>query len=128
MKRGRAMQAIACELCVALSLLVMAASAAADRPGGREPMAEVNGEAITADAVDTAIGAPLRRLEEQVYALRRQKLDALILERMLAQEAGKRGMSVQALLDAESAVEPVTEDEVNAAYEAQKNRVTGDPA
>ena len=55
------------------------------------PLAEVNGEAITDEDLERALGARLRQLEQQVYDLKRQQLDALIAERLLAQEAAKRG-------------------------------------
>jgi hypothetical protein len=59
-----------------------------------QSLAEVNGEAITAEDLERALGAKLRKLEEQVYDLKRRQLDALIAERLLAQEATKRGTSV----------------------------------
>ncbi|HEX5913206.1 MAG TPA: SurA N-terminal domain-containing protein, partial [Rubrobacter sp.] len=55
------------------------------------PLAEVNGDAISAEDLDRALGPKLRKLEEQVYELKRQQLDALIADRLLAQVAAKRG-------------------------------------
>jgi protein-disulfide isomerase len=116
-------------LSVALGLAVATAAVGADTSGAGASLADVDGVAITNEELEAAIGAPLYRLEEQMYALKRQKLEALIVERILAREAAKRGMSVQALLQAESAnVEPVTEEEVDAAFDAQKDRAKGDPA
>lgn len=91
-------------------------------------LAEVDGIAVTAQEVDKAIGVPLVKLQEQMYNLRRQKLDELINARLLTQEAGKRNISVPALLDAEvtSKVALVTEQEVEAFYENNKARVPGD--
>jgi hypothetical protein len=43
----------------------------------------------------------LRRLERQIYDTKRQKLEALINERLLAREAATRGVTVDALLEAE---------------------------
>lgn len=95
-----------------------------------EPLAEVDGEAITAEEVEKALGAQLRKLEEQIYRLKRQKLEALISERLLAKEAVKRGLSVQALLDAEVAakVGPVSEEEIETFYQANKARLKGEEA
>jgi len=94
------------------------------------PVAEVNGEAISAEELDQALGARLRKLEEQVYELKRQQLDALIADRLLAQEAAKRGTSVTALLDAEvtAKVGLVTEQEVEAFYQGNKDRLRGEEA
>src|SRR5262245_10200921 len=83
-----------------------------------------------AEEVETAIGAPIRKLQEQIYILKRRKLEALITERLLLREAARRGISVSALLDAEvtSKAEPVTEEEVEAAYQALKAQLKGDEA
>ncbi len=95
-----------------------------------EPLAEVNGEAITAEDVDKAIRPQLSKLEEQLYNLKRQRVEALVRDRLLAQEAKRRGISVQALLDREvtSKVGLVTEEEIEQFYQANKSRVAGDEA
>jgi hypothetical protein len=51
------------------------------------PLAQINGQAITADEVERALGAPLRKLEDQIFQLKRQKLEVLIADRLLAAEA-----------------------------------------
>src|SRR5205085_4648509 len=95
-----------------------------------DPVAEVNGEAITAEEVDKAIRAQAAKLEEQIYNLKRQRVEALVRDRLLAQEAKKRGISVQALLDREvtSKVGLVTEEEIEQFYQANKSRFSGDEA
>ena len=95
-----------------------------------EPLAEVNGEAITSEDVDKAIRPQLSKLEEQIYNLKRQRVEALVRDRLLAQEAKRRGISVQALLDREvtSKVGLVTEEEIEQFYQANKSRVTGTEA
>ncbi len=92
-------------------------------------LAEVDGIAVTGQEVDKAIGAPLVKLQERMYNLRRQKLDELINATLLTREARKRNVSVPALLDAEvtSKINIVTEEEVAAFYEKNKARVPGDP-
>jgi hypothetical protein len=78
------------------------------------PLAEINGEAVTAEDLDQALGVKLTKLQEQLYALKRVELDVQIGQRLLAQEANKRGVSVAALLDAEvtAKVGLVTETEI----------------
>jgi protein-disulfide isomerase len=95
-----------------------------------EPLAEVNGEVISAKELDEALGAKLAQLQEQIHSLKRQGLEALIADRLLAQEAAKRGTSVTALLDAEvtAKVGLVTEQEVEAFYQANKARFRADDA
>src|SRR6266403_1685307 len=79
-----------------------------------EALAEVNGEAITAGEVERGVSVKLSQLEQQIYSLKRQELDALITQRLLAQEAARRAVSVAALLDAEvtSKIDLVTDKEV----------------
>ena len=57
-------------------------------------------------------------------------MEALIAERLLAREAAKRGVSVQALLDAEvtSKVGLITEQEIESFYQANKARLQGEEA
>ena len=115
------------------TLLLMLASGApsvGSEAPATPPVAEVNGDAITAEDLERALGAKLRQLEEQIYDLKRQQLDALIAERLLAQEAARRGTSVAAFLDAEvtAKVGLVTEQEVEAFYQANKARLRGEEA
>jgi hypothetical protein len=49
-----------------------------------EALAEVDGVAITADEVEKSLAGQLSKLEEQIYNLKRQKLDALINETKFA--------------------------------------------
>jgi len=95
-----------------------------------EPLAEVDGQVITSEEVEKALGASLTRLQEQLYALKRQKLQALIDERLLAKEAARRGISVAALQDGEivSKVGLVTEQEIERFYQANKGRLQDDEA
>jgi len=95
-----------------------------------EPLAEVNGGTITSEELNRALGARLSQLEEQIYNLKSRELDALIAQRLLAQEAAKRGISVPTLLDAEvtAKVGLVTEKEIEDFYQANKARIRGDEA
>jgi protein-disulfide isomerase len=112
---------------VILALTLTEPLFAADVPGV-EPLAEVNGETITAKDLEGALGARLSKLEEQIYDLKRQELDSLIARRLFAQEAANRGISVPALLDAEvtAKVSLVTEKEIDDFYQANKARMRGD--
>ena len=92
-----------------------------------EPLAEVNGEVIAAEELKSA-WRRLAKLEEQIYDLKLRELDSLIAQRLFAQEAAKRGISVPALLDAEvtAKVRLVTEKEIEDFYQANKARMRGD--
>src|SRR5262245_50715651 len=110
--------------------LTLAGLAFATDPPGTEPLAEVNGETITAKDLEAALGARLSKLEEQIYDLKSRELDSLIAQRLFAQEAAKRKISVAALLDAEvtAKVGLVTEKEIDDFYQANKARIRGDEA
>jgi protein-disulfide isomerase len=90
-------------------------------------LAEVNGQAVTAEDLDHALGVKLTELQEQIYSLKRAELDAQIAQRLLAQEAAKRGVSVASLLDAEvtAKVSLVTETEIESVYQENKSRSQG---
>ena len=92
------------------------------------PLAEVSGEAVTTDDVDRALGVKLTKLQEQIYTLKREQLDAVIAQRLLTQEAAKRGVSVPALLDAEVTAKTglVTETEIERIYQANKANIKGE--
>ena len=94
----------------------------------KDPVALVNDEPITIDEVEKPLGAQITKLEEQIYALKRQRLEGIIQTRLLAKEAAKRGLSIPALLDAEvtSKISPVSDQEIDTYYQANKARYPGD--
>jgi protein-disulfide isomerase len=97
---------------------------AQSRPSPAKPLAEVNGQAITEEEIDKAIASQLGKLQEQIYNLRRQRVESLIRDQLLAQEAKRRGLSVQKLLDSEEAskIGLVTEEEIEQFFQANKAR------
>ena len=112
-----------------LTLMFSVASVHAQSPA-TESVAEINGDTITTDELNRTLGARLAQLEEQVYNLKSRELDVLIAQRLLAQEAATRGISVPTLLDAEvtAKVGLVTEKEIEDFYQANKARIRGDEA
>src|SRR5919106_2495955 len=93
-----------------------------------EPLAQVDGVAITSEEVEKPLASQLSKLEEQIYNLKRQRVEALINEKLLAKEAAKKGLSVPALLDAEvtSKVGLVTEQEIEKFYQENKGQLKGE--
>src|SRR4029453_16153609 len=83
-------------------------------------LAEVDGVPITKEEIEKALAVQMSKLEEQIYTLKQRRLDAMIVERLIAKAAAKRGVSETALLDAEvtSKVGLVTEQEIDAFYQA----------
>jgi protein-disulfide isomerase len=119
-------------LAASIGLAVFVASSPrAQTPASAAPqatskvVATVDGQAITEDEVDRALGAELGRLEQQIHEMRQRKLDDLIAERLLEREAARRNVPVDALVKAEvtDKITPVTEDEVTRFFEANKARL-----
>jgi len=111
-----------------ISLLLLGFGITSMAEAASEPLAEVDDIAITSEEVEKPLASQLSKLEEQIYNLKRQRVEALINEKLLAREAAKRGISVPALLDAEvtSKVGLVTEQEVEKTYQQNKANLKGD--
>jgi protein-disulfide isomerase len=116
------------QILLAVVVAVVALGVPAVESAVTESLAEVNGEPITAADVERALGAKLSRLEEQIYNLKRDELENLIAQRLLTQEAARRGTSVSALIDSEvtAKVGLVTEQEIDTFFQANKARLKGD--
>jgi len=88
-------------------------------------VAEVDGERISSQALNDASGEALATLEEQAYKLKQQKLDDMIDDRLLAREAKRRNVSLEALINTEitSKAAAVTPEEIHRVYELNKNQL-----
>ena len=96
---------------------------------GDDVIAEVEGQKITSEELEKSISGELRNLQEQIYNLKHQKLENMINDRLLTLEANRRNISVAELLDTEVTrkVTLVTEQEVDAFYEANKANIKDGP-
>ncbi|MGH9425481.1 MAG: thioredoxin domain-containing protein, partial [Terriglobia bacterium] len=114
----------------AVFTMVMSALPAQAEMPAQPLVAEINGEAITVEHLEKALGARLSQIEEQIYALKRDKLNSLIAERLLRQEADKRGISVETLLDTEviKKAPSLIEVEIEAVYQENRSRLPEDEA
>ena len=103
---------------------------AASHQQASDPVATVDGAAITRADLDALIAPQIAKLEEQAHQLRRQQLDELIAERLLEGEARRRNVSREALEKAEIAgkIAPLTEADINAFVQANRARLPGDPS
>jgi protein-disulfide isomerase len=88
-------------------------------PSERE-VARVDGVAIRAAAFEQAAALPLYRLRGEMYRERQRNLEAAIEERLLTQEAHRRGVSMQTLLAEVSAAATVSPQELEAFLEAER--------
>jgi len=88
-------------------------------------VATVQDQAISAEELTGALHGELMRLEIQRYQVLKEKLDELIAERILSLEAAQRGVAVPQLIQDEIVAKApvVTPEQVQAFYEANKNRI-----
>jgi protein-disulfide isomerase len=90
--------------------------------------ASVDGKVISNADVEKPIAADLAKLEAQIYELKKNKLDALIDEQLLTQEASRRGVTTAALVQAEitSKSSTATDEEVAVYYGANQAKLQKD--
>ncbi len=107
-------------LCLLFSLLLVPHEAilpafATGKQARPNVVAEVAGEPITEDELDTPIALHIYDLEEQIYRSKRQRLDRMIAEKVLEKEAHSRNVSVKQLAGEIGLSEEitVTDEEVN---------------
>jgi protein-disulfide isomerase len=113
---------------VLAGLAIVAVLITAQTPGREKALAEVGGEVITSQEIRDALGFELAQLEEQLYELKRQKLDELIDEKVLQLEAAHRDVTTEELIEAEvnQKVEPISDEETEVLYQANKDRFNGE--
>lgn len=105
-------------------------TAALPSTAAADTVATVNGAPITMADLDGWIKDDLYKREtadknpSEMFELRSDALDRMIAERLLAAEAAKRGITVDALQQEEAAKTPaVTEEQMKAFFEENKARV-----
>jgi protein-disulfide isomerase len=88
-------------------------------------LATVEGRAITEADIGNTIAGQMVRINSQIYTLKKQAVDALIADHLLAQEAKKRGVSREQLLQQEvnAKVGAASDAEVEQVYNANKARL-----
>lgn len=89
-------------------------------------LATIKGEPITSADIETSLLPMIFEVQEQVYKLRKDELELSINDALLTEEAQKRKITANALLDAEVKPKPVTDQQVQTFYEQNKERVSGE--
>jgi protein-disulfide isomerase len=91
---------------------------------GTGVVAEVNGGPILASELEQRAAGRLTRLRQEEYEVRRQALDELIAERLVAAEAARLGISAEELLrrEVDGKTAPLPQAQVEAIYEQNKRR------
>ena len=90
-----------------------------------DPIATVDGQAITEDDLAPLVQGQLRPLRDQEYQIKKKALDNLISQKVLDAEAKKRGLTADRLLEQEvdSKMPEPTDAEINAVYAVQKDQI-----
>jgi protein-disulfide isomerase len=112
-----------------ISLLLLAAILVSGcQKMDRAKIAEVNDQAILVSDLQKFAGRELSLQRENLYKLEKQKLEEYIGAFLLTQEAKKRGVSVEAVLDQQvnSKILPVDDDEIDVFYKSNKARIAVD--
>ncbi|HSD27813.1 MAG TPA: thioredoxin domain-containing protein [Vicinamibacteria bacterium] len=123
-------------LAVALAVGACSRSGRIPPPAGRtgaraassaDVVAEVEGAPILASDLEQKAARRLARVRQEEYELRRQALDELIAERLVAAEAAKRGLSTETLLarEVDDKVAVLSAADAQAIYEQNKARFSG---
>jgi protein-disulfide isomerase len=89
-------------------------------------LATINGAAVTAGDIEDSLMALIFEVQEQVYEIRRNELELNINDTLLTQEAARRKVTTNALLEIEVKPKQVTEDQARLFFEQNKERVSGD--
>ena len=127
MKEQRRTKGIRPGLCLLAVLLCFPGPLRAEEQKGI--LATVAGRNITEADIADKIEAQLVRINTQIYAVKKQAVDALITDYLLGQEAKKRGLSREQLLQQEvnAKVGPVSDAEIEQVYNANKARLGDKP-
>jgi protein-disulfide isomerase len=91
----------------------------------KEPLAVIDGQAITEDDLLPMVQGQLRPLDEQEYEIKKRALENLINQRLLEAEAKKKGVTKEKLLEQEvdDKVPEPTDAEVSAVYAIQREQL-----
>ena len=113
---------------VSVSLLLAAILVSGCQKMDDAKIAEVDDRAILASNLQKYAGRELSVQRENLYKLEKQKLEEYISAFLLTQEAKKRGVSVETVLDQEvnSKILPVGDDEINVFYKSNRGRIAVD--
>jgi hypothetical protein len=115
----------ACPLLGVFLLPVLCFAQSKDAVKKSEPLATVDGQAITEDDLAPMVQGQLRPLRDQEYQIKKKALDSLIGQKVLEAEAKKKGLATEKLLEQEvdSKVPDPTDAELQAIYAVQKEQM-----
>jgi protein-disulfide isomerase len=109
-----------------VKVLVTEVAPPANQADRARVLATIKGEPITSADIENSLLPMIFDVQEQVYKLRKDELELTINDTLLTQEAQKRNITANALLEAEVKPKPVTDQQTQTFYEQNKERVSGD--
>lgn len=93
---------------------------------GDDVMAKIGDDTISRMELEAHLASKIYRLQQEIYFLKRERLEELITETLLTKEAEKRGLTVEQLIDTLSPGKvQVTDEEVEAYYQKNRSRFGG---
>lgn len=106
----------------------MALFASCSGPQDSKPddiVAVINGTNILASELDEAARPRLKRVEQDIYEIKRNALDDKIQEKLLEQAAAKENLGVDKYLEknVDKKISPPTEEEIKQFYKARKDQI-----
>jgi protein-disulfide isomerase len=110
------------------SLVTPAGVTPPEKEADRERLfATVNGEKITSGDIEDSLRPLIFQVQEQIYELKKARLDMKINDILLGQEAQKQKITTQALLDAEevSKAKKPTDAEAKKFYDDNTEKIPG---
>ncbi len=115
------------EVHVACIVVILSADGARAGQPAASSVAQVGAQVITAAELDRAVGSHTMRMKTEEYQVRVAALQTLVADQLLRDEAARRKLTVEALLQAEvdAKVAPTVAADVTAFYEAVKERFGG---
>jgi protein-disulfide isomerase len=105
-------------------------SGARGTAAGGDVVATIDGTPITRDELDQDLIVRLNQLEDEMFDARQEHLEALIGSRLLAAEAKRRGVTVDALVkqEVDGKTSKVTDEEISQFYQANRAQIREDEA
>jgi protein-disulfide isomerase len=89
------------------------------------PAAIVGDDHISSKTLEEAVAGQLLKLRTEEYQVRRKALELLVDERLLEQEAQRRGLTSSALLNNEASKVRITPEDIESVYDFNRSRLGG---
>lgn len=88
-------------------------------------VAKIGGETITDQRLEVQLGPKIQDLKKEIYRMKKEKLDQIIIESLIVQEAKSKGITIEQLLEeaAPASLFVVTEQEIDQYIQDNQGRI-----